>query len=66
MLKAARRASRKSGNMNMTKVVKESRCNDGINCGLKGLRKDRVEQEYCSHSGPKMELDDDVFYVHTL
>ena len=31
MLKTARRTSRRSGSMNMRKVVKESRCNDGIN-----------------------------------
>ena len=32
MLKTARRTRRRSGRMNMIKVVRESRCNDGINC----------------------------------
>ena len=42
MLKAARRASRERGSMNMIKVVKESRWNDGINCKVKGLRKESI------------------------
>lgn len=63
MLKAAMMTRMRSGRRKMIKVLRESRCNDGIDCGWEHLGRESVESVLKSFPN-RHGIDHDVLVLY--